>query len=74
MSIEITDPDTERLVHELAKRMNVAPAEIVRLGAHALARDSQEDEAVERIVAEVGALPVFDNRSINELLAEEDPI
>jgi hypothetical protein len=75
MSIEIVDPETVRVVEELARRLNVAPEEAVRrAGEAALARSSQEeDEAIERIVAEVKTLPVSDPRPIRDLLSADEP-
>lgn len=73
MSIEIKDLDTERLVRELARRLNVEPVEAVRRASQqALARDGEaEDEAISRIISEVRTLPVSDARSIDEILGDE---
>jgi hypothetical protein len=75
MSIEIKDLETERVVRELARRMNVEPAEAVRRASEAaLARDTvDEDEAIERVVQEVRTLPISDGRPIDDLLSEEEP-
>ncbi|MGQ0532835.1 MAG: type II toxin-antitoxin system VapB family antitoxin [Caulobacteraceae bacterium] len=75
MSIEITNPETERVVRELARRLNVEPDEAVRRASEAALEGGLEDEeiAVERIVAEVKKLPVSDARPIDELLNEEEP-
>jgi hypothetical protein len=74
MSIEIKNPETERVVRELARRLNVEPDEAVRrVSEAALAEGTDEDEAIERIVAEVRTLPVADARPIDELMSEEEP-
>jgi hypothetical protein len=75
MSIEITNPETERVVRELARRLNVEPEEAVRRASEAAleGRLDDEDAAIERIVAEVKTLPVADPRPIDELLSQEEP-
>ena len=75
MSIEITNPETERIVRELARRLNVGPDEAVRRASEAaLEADAQrEDAAIERIVEEVRKLPVSDARAVDEILKEEEP-
>jgi hypothetical protein len=74
MSIKIDHPETERVVLELARRLNVEPTEAVRRASEAaLASVDEEEAAVEAIVAEVRTLPVSDPRPIEDLLAEEEP-
>ena len=75
MSIEIPNPETERIVRELARRLNVGPDEAVRRASEAaLEADAQsEDAAIERIVEEVRKLPVSDARAVDEILKEEEP-
>lgn len=75
MSIEIKDPETERLVRELARRLNVDPAEAVRrASAQALGEEADgEDAAIDAIVAEAKRLPVSDPRPIKDLRAEDEP-
>jgi hypothetical protein len=75
MSIEITNPETERVVRELARRLNVEPDEAVRRASEAAleANPDDEDAAIEGIVAEVKSLPVSDARPIDQLLSQEEP-
>ena len=75
MSIEIKDRETERVVRELARRLNVAPEEAVRRASEAAlaTAESDEDAAIESIVAEVKTLPVSDPRPIDELLSDDEP-
>lgn len=72
MTITIQDPETERVVRELAQRLNVEPVEAVRRAAEAFAEDDEE-RAIEEIVAEVRMLPISDPRPMKELLADEEP-
>lgn len=75
MSIEITNPETERVVRELARRLNVDPDEAVRRASAAALASGLEDEdaAIDRIVTEVKKLPVSDDRPIDQLLSQEEP-
>jgi hypothetical protein len=74
MSIEITDPEVERVVRELALRLNVEPAEAVRLAseaalAHGTLAEVDEVE-IEAILRRLHDLPVVDARTPDEILAE----
>lgn len=74
MTIEITNPETERVVRELARRMNVEPEEAVRRAseaalAHGTAVDVDEIE-IDAILRRLHDLPVVDARTPDEILAE----
>ncbi|MGD9814708.1 MAG: type II toxin-antitoxin system VapB family antitoxin [Hyphomonadaceae bacterium] len=73
MSIEIDDPETVRVVKELARRLNVEPEEAVRRASEAALRADEEDVAIQKIVDEVKKLPVADARPIDQLLDDEEP-
>lgn len=75
MSIEIDDPETVRVVKELARRLNVAPEEAVRRASEAALVEAadEEDAAIERILAEVRTIPATDSRPIEELLRDDEP-
>jgi hypothetical protein len=73
MSTEIKDPETERVVRDLARRLNVEPDEAVRRAAEAFGADVDEEREVDAIIAEVRRLRVADPRPIKELLADEEP-
>jgi hypothetical protein len=72
MTIEIKDPEAERLLRDLARRLNIGVDEAVRRAAEAFSDDAEERD-VEAIVAEVRTLPVSDPRPIKDLLADEEP-
>jgi hypothetical protein len=76
MSIEIVDPETERLVRELARRMNVAPEEAVRRASEvALAGAAKPPASADLALAEAAlkrlhALPVVDTTPAEEILSD----
>jgi hypothetical protein len=74
MSIEIKDPETERVVRELARRLNADPEEAVRrVSEDALARGaalSVDEVKIDAIIRQFRELPVADARPIEEIVNE----
>jgi hypothetical protein len=74
MSIEIKDPETERVVRELARRLNADPEEAVRrVSEDALARGaalSVDEVKIDAIIRRFRELPVADARPIEEIVNE----
>lgn len=77
MTIEIKDPETERVVRELARRLNTGPEEAVRrVSEQALAGDLTlpvDVAEIDRILDWFWEQPVKDARPMDELMADDEP-
>ena len=80
MGLNIKNPSTEAAIRELALRDGVSLTEAVDPGVRSLLGDRDELrrqerdrklEAIEEIVAPVGALPVLDPRPLQEIMYDE---
>lgn len=74
MSIEIKDPEVERVVREVARRLNTEPEEAVRrLSEHALAHGavlSVNEAKIDAIIRRFRELPVADARPVEQIVDE----
>ena len=77
MALTIDDPEIDRMAEELARREGVSVADAVkaalaaRLGPKPTARPIDMD-AIRAIQREVAALPVYDDRSDDEILGYDE--
>jgi hypothetical protein len=80
MGVSIKDPEAERLLRELADKLDVGLTEAVRVAlrealAKRAAADPEEglDADVDRILEEFSKLEVVDPRPLDELMKDEEP-
>ena len=77
MTLQLDNPEVDRLVGELARLEHVSPAEVVeralRERHQRLVDDRAErDRRIRATLEEIWALPVYDDRSPDEMLYDEN--
>jgi antitoxin VapB len=77
MAIYLKDPEVDRLARELAQRERVSITEAVeralkeRIGRLAAEREEKYRRTLQ-LIEEIRALPVYDDRPLEEMLYDED--
>ena len=77
MAIYLKDPEVDRLARELAQRERVSITEAVeralreRIGRLAAEREEKYRRTL-KLIEEIRALPVYDDRPLEETLYDED--